>query len=481
MPQVNADASDFEKLQLAFQQITSKFGSIDDILHAFGLAELPTAQRYGILFGFIVFTLTVSTVLALLVFGGTFQRIAEQSETGKVGVESDFRVRLERPLLLERLLQARQWLLQQNYPNRPQRNDKTTNLTTMLSSVPPPKDDQAASNSSDNEKFNFSNQRADIMVGYKQNYFMGYRKCQDQPGGAVLVGRPEARYEAFARAYAGCGDKTSLSYRRSYARLYESVSCESLSADDKYSTLYKNRPQDIIGKWIRLEPLDAKRHVNAVFAVTNGDPIFLKPAYDPQEVWGFQIQGPFRTPEELEKSFVFQHYDNEASFAILQNLNDRLVGVVSVSKDQPQNLSIQLDQPIVGPSSFGSKEQLEACYLMMDRLFAYGYRRIQISIDSKDNQGAKLADRLGFTYEGCLLKDQIVKESSRDSNVYGMLNSDWDKGARTALYRKLYGAAMAKADMAYNKKEAELDEQQRVRAEQERDLGNEDTSKDKKV
>jgi RimJ/RimL family protein N-acetyltransferase len=294
------------------------------------------------------------------------------------------------------------------------------------------------------------------------------------------VGRPEARYEAFARAYAGCGDKTALWYRRSYARLYESMTCESLSTDDKFSKLYQERPFDIIGKWIRLEPLDVKRHLQAVFAVTNGDSIFLKPSYDPQEVWGFQIQGPFRNPKELQQSFVFQHFDNEASFAIVQNLNDRVVGVVKVSNDQPQNLSIQLDPPLVGPSHNGSKEQMEACFLVLDRLFAYGYRRIQISIDSKDSQGAKLADRLGFTYEGCLLKDQIIKHSSRDSNIYGMLNSDWDKGARTVLYRKLYGPAMAKADVTYNKNEAELDEQQRVLAEQREGAGNGDANnKDK--
>lgn len=280
------------------------------------------------------------------------------------------------------------------------------------------------------------------------------------------MGRPEARYEAYARAYAGCGDRTALSYRRSYARLYESVACDSLSADDKYAALYKERPQDIVGKWTRLEPLEVKRHLKAVFAVTNGDPIFLKQAYDPQEVWGFQVQGPFHNPEELQQSFVFQRLENEAAFAILQNFNDRLVGVVLVSRDHPQNLSIQLDPPIVGPSHYGTKEQMEACFLVMDRLFAYGYRRIQISIDSRDRQGATLADRLGFTYEGCLLKDKIIKDSSRDSNVYGMLNSDWDKGARTVLYRRLYGPSMAKADVAYNEKQAELDEQQQFLAEQ---------------
>ena len=282
--------------------------------------------------------------------------------------------------------------------------------------------------------------------------------------GPTLVGRPEARYEAFARAYAGCGDQTTLSYRRSYARLYETVCCENLSSDEKFSNLYRRRPQDIVGKWVRLEALESKRHLEAVHSVTNGNPVFLKKAYDPQKVWGFQVEGPFNSEDELHKSFVFQHYNDQSAFAILQNLNDRLVGLVMLSNDNPRHLSIQLDIPIAGPSSNGSKEQLESCFLLLDRLFANGYRRIVISIDSKDSEGSKLADRLGFTFEGCLLKDKIIKESSRDSNIYGMLNSDWDKGARKFIYKKLYGAAMMKADAAYNKKENEIDEQQRFLA-----------------
>ena len=297
-----------------------------------------------------------------------------------------------------------------------------------------------------------------------------------------MVGRPEARFEAYARAYASCGDRTSLRYRRSYARLYEAVCCDSLSSDDKFSAIYKERPEDVVGKWVRLEELGADRHATPLFAVTNGEPIHLMKAYDPQEVWGFEIEGPFDNETQLRQSFVFNRLNNEASFAIIENLTDRLVGVVIVTKDDPRNLSVQLDPPIVNPSNFGSKEQLESCFLLMDRLFAYGYRRIQISIDSKDNQGARLADRLGFTFEGCLLKDQIVKESSRDSNVYGMLNSDWDKGARIALFKKLYGTAMARSDLAYNKKEEELDEQQRVLAQQkeEEEIASKSSNKDKK-
>ena len=183
MPQINSETSDLEKLQLALQAISSSFGSVESILESFGLSELPVAQRYGILFGFIVFSVTISTVVALLVFGGTFKRIAEQAKTGKVSVESDYQVRLERPLLLERLISAQLRMMASNYPTRYNRKEGTSNLTRMLSSVSPPKD----SDENEVENFDFSQQDAESMIGYKQNYFMGYRKCQDKPGGEIMM------------------------------------------------------------------------------------------------------------------------------------------------------------------------------------------------------------------------------------------------------------------------------------------------------
>ena len=117
------------------------------------------------------------------------------------------------------------------------------------------------------------------------------------------------------------------------------------------------------------------------------------------------------------------------------------------------------------PKMDGSAEQTEACFLLIDRLFALGYRRIQMSCDSQDGLVRKLALRLGFTLEGTLFKHMILKESSRDSIVYGLLNSDWDKGARFALFRKLHGQGAAKADLQMRKRLEEEDEKQRVLAE----------------
>ena len=189
MPHTNADTSDFEKLQMAFSEITAKFGSIEDILEAFGLADMPKAQRYGVLMGCIVFFCTVTTVVALLVFGGSFKRLAEQEQTGEATIESDYKVRQDRPLLLERLLDARERLLSLNYPDRVKRKDRRTKLTKMLLNVPPPKDTPGdiVEDNSTKLAVNKKLDRAEVMEGFKENFIWAYRKCQDKPGGKCLI------------------------------------------------------------------------------------------------------------------------------------------------------------------------------------------------------------------------------------------------------------------------------------------------------
>lgn len=244
--------------------------------------------------------------------------------------------------------------------------------------------------------------------------------------------------------------------------MYEAISCQNHATDDKYTQLFKDRPRDVIGKYVRLEALEVDRHLADVFKVTSGEPALEMKSYDPQEVWGFSEDGPFDDEEEICKSFVFQRKLNEAGFAIIHAVTDRVMGVILLRHDDPHNLTIQLEVPMMQPGRDGTKEQFEAGFLLMDRLFAFGYRRIQVSIDSQDADKRKTCSRLGFSLEGRLYKHMVVKEASRDSNIYGMLNSDWKRGARSALFKKLYGATALRADTQNELSEEEFDEQSRV-------------------
>ncbi len=469
----NTSTSDMEKLMEALSSITS-IRNFDDILALFGIVDLPTAQKYGIIFGCLVFTITISTVLTLLVLGGSFKRIEEQEKMGahRAAMPGSVEERVSRPLLLERLLEAQARLMEkyttQEQANKTNNSDEPTPLASMLMNVAPnvEKAKEYMSTMVDEKDEKVLQKRKDeakkfLPEGYEENYVKAYRKCQDKPGGAAISGEPEARFEAYARAYAGCGVYANASYRRSYARIYESVACIGHGNEAKYRKDWLERPQDIVGRTVRLENMEVNRHMSKFHAMTCGDVYKENKPFDPNEVWAFWPEGPFEHAKDMKSSFLFHRKPNEAGFAIIEAMTDEMIGFVFLTNDNPQNLSISLELPIVKPSSEGTVESIEACYLLVDRLFALGYRRIQLSIDSMDTNGKKLAGRLGFTQEGLLPKDRIIKESNRDSIIYGMLNSDWTKGARAFLYKKLHGEKAMKTDAAFNKKEEELDEQEK--------------------
>jgi hypothetical protein len=190
IPAVN-NGSDLDKLWLALSSLSS-INTLDDILEAFGLKDMPAAQRYGIMFGCMTFIFTITAVASLLVLGGTFKRIQEQSETGTSTIPDAVTARVDRPLLLERLLEAREGLMKNDAS--PPTQEGFTNLTTTILNVGPsvkvvsetPKLDNESSgkNKTISKKQEASRH---IPPGYEANYLTAYRKCQDKPGGTCSI------------------------------------------------------------------------------------------------------------------------------------------------------------------------------------------------------------------------------------------------------------------------------------------------------
>mmetsp|Transcript_6485 Transcript_6485/g.14014 ORF Transcript_6485/g.14014 Transcript_6485/m.14014 type:complete len:213 (-) Transcript_6485:226-864(-) len=178
------------------------------------------------------------------------------------------------------------------------------------------------------------------------------------------------------------------------------------------------------------------------------------------DVWGFLPYGPFKNAEEIASSPIFNREHGEGGFAIVESVTEQVIGCVLLSNDNPQNLTIKLEVPIMKPTCDGSCEELEAAFLLLDRLFAYGYRRVYLTTDKEDAIARKVPARIGMTQEGLILKDMIVREANRDSLLFAMLNSDWDRGARYYLFAKLHCEPAARADKTNLEKEEEEDEKQ---------------------
>lgn len=156
--------SDLDKILQSLSSITS-ISSIDDALAAVGLLDMPRAHRIGILFGFLTFALTVAAVFLLLTLGGSWRRIEQQSTSGESAIAPDsVTQRKRRALLLERLLEGREWMMRNNYPEMGGgRSGEFTNLTRMLMMV--------------------KAEEGNLEEGYEENYKAAYRRCQDKPGG----------------------------------------------------------------------------------------------------------------------------------------------------------------------------------------------------------------------------------------------------------------------------------------------------------
>ena len=210
MPYNTATASsDWEKLQLVWREMSQKMGSLHDILEAFGVADLPVAQRYGILFGCLVFVITVSSVIVLLVVGGSFRRMAEQSEAGTTCITPS-EARAQRPLLLESLLESRERLLRRYQQQQKQKQQSRssshlyTPLTRLLLQQAPDApleddddddvdtDENATPNQDPSKHTNKNNSTSSkgeryIPPMYQEHYLEAYRTCQDKPGGECIL------------------------------------------------------------------------------------------------------------------------------------------------------------------------------------------------------------------------------------------------------------------------------------------------------
>ncbi|WP_198672081.1 GNAT family N-acetyltransferase [Pseudogemmobacter bohemicus] len=68
----------------------------------------------------------------------------------------------------------------------------------------------------------------------------------------------------------------------------------------------------------------------------------------------------------------------------------------------------------------------ECMTALVDHLFMEGgVRRLYLEIDAENLASVRLADRLGFTCEGCLRQHEITHKGLCDMLVYGLLHTEW--------------------------------------------------------
>ena len=176
----------------------------------------------------------------------------------------------------------------------------------------------------------------------------------------------------------------------------------------------------LVGRHIRLEPLDPACHARALFQASHGSDVARR-------VWDYLPAGPW--PDEA--GFLTWLRGMAASFdrvayVLCPVATGVAAGMASYLDIHPLDGVIEIGGIWFTPDLQRTRAATEALYLMlayaMDDL---GYRRMQWRCNALNTKSRAAAHRLGFRFEGVFHNHMIVKGMNRDTAWYSILDEEW--------------------------------------------------------
>jgi len=175
----------------------------------------------------------------------------------------------------------------------------------------------------------------------------------------------------------------------------------------------------LIGRTVRLEPLDPAAHCESLYKTTHGP--------ENEHVWTYLADGPYANQIEFEAALARKAAAADAVFlAIVDSVTRGALGYASYMRIDPPNRVIEVGNVLFSPPLQGTTRATEAMYLMARHAFeVLGYRRYEWKCNDLNAPSKRAAVRLGFTFEGVFRQHMIIKGRNRDTAWYSMLDTEW--------------------------------------------------------
>jgi len=205
-------------------------------------------------------------------------------------------------------------------------------------------------------------------------------------------------------------------------------------------------PVTLRGSYVTLEPLDAARHGESIWQAVRGH----------DHLWTWLAQGPHPSAAEMMAwEEEWQRKNQALSLAILPHAGEGAIGQTNepnlvrpiVSAGQPEAKGwacymriepthgvIEVGNIVFSPELQRTRAATEAMYLMACHVFEdLGYRRYEWKCNARNEPSRRAAQRFGFTFEGIFRQHMVVKDRSRDTAWYAMLDHEWPARKRAYL------------------------------------------------
>ncbi len=176
--------------------------------------------------------------------------------------------------------------------------------------------------------------------------------------------------------------------------------------------------EPLLGRFCRIERFDLERHASDLHAAN----ATAKDAAN----WTYLPYGPFASEADYRAWAANTCLGADPLFyAIVDSASGRSIGLASYLRIDPAHGVIEVGHINYSPLLQRAAAATEAMYLMMQRVFALGYRRYEWKCNALNIPSRLAAQRLGFSFEGVFRQAVISKGRNRDTAWYAMIDAEW--------------------------------------------------------
>lgn len=172
------------------------------------------------------------------------------------------------------------------------------------------------------------------------------------------------------------------------------------------------------GRYCRLEPLDAARHGDQLFAAS------MAPGAEERHRYLFEApmeRAPFQV--WLEGRATSQ---DPLFFVVIDKATGRVEGRQTLMRIDPAHGVIEIGSILWGPAMARSRIATEALFLFAAYAFdELGYRRFEWKCNDRNEPSKRAALRFGFAYEGLFRQHMVAKGENRDTAWFSMIDPEW--------------------------------------------------------
>lgn len=172
------------------------------------------------------------------------------------------------------------------------------------------------------------------------------------------------------------------------------------------------------GRYCRLEPVDARRHGEQLFAASM--------APGAEERFRYLFEAPQERPAFDGWLARAAASEDPLYFAVIDSSSGRCEGRQALMRIVPEHGVIEIGSILWGPAIARTRVATEALFLFARYAFdALGYRRFEWKCNALNEPSRRAAARFGFTFEGIFRQHMMVKGKNRDTAWFSIIDGDW--------------------------------------------------------